>query len=407
MREVPSKVLKHLENDEKIIYEVKDILDIEIKGLYSDKYKETRMFITNYSNMMFYFEFEGEKLIEHVYTFEQADIVRRISYAEKEGTALCKIDRFLVKTEDNIIWHGSFVYATMNIDIEDINKIQEQLSIKIFEEGSLETKEELEKIIQEELTNEEILRTRNIYKIYNTNKEEIAALDGVSMVVNQGDFISIMGPSGSGKSTLINILSTIDAPTKGQVLYRGKNLLDMSEREISKYRYENLGFIFQSYNLIDNLTIKENIAVPLILASKSRKEILQRVNEIAVKLDIKGLLNKYPAQCSGGQCQRASCARALVTNPKIIVADEPTGNLDTKNSHQLLKMIQSLNEEDGITVIMVTHDNMIASYSKKLLFIRDGKIDEVIEKDNKTQKEYFYNIVDIASKDSQNLIDIL
>ncbi|MGG7179279.1 ABC transporter ATP-binding protein [Clostridium paraputrificum] len=253
----------------------------------------------------------------------------------------------------------------------------------------------------------EILEANNLYKIYGNNKEEVAALNGVTVKINEGEFICIMGPSGSGKSTLINILSTIDAPTRGTVRFRGKNLLSMKEREISKFRYENLGFIFQDFNLVDNLTIRENIAVPLILASMSSKDIEERIKNIANKLDIEKILNKYPSQCSGGQNQRAACARALVTNPKIIVADEPTGNLDTKNSHQLLKMMQKLNEEDGITIVMVTHDNMIASYSKKLIFIRDGKMDEVVERAGRTQKEYFYNIVDITSKESQNLIDIL
>ena len=180
----------------------------------------------------------------------------------------------------------------------------------------------------------------------------------------------------------------------------------MKERELSKFRYENLGFIFQDFNLLDNLTVKENIAIPLILASKPKKEIIERVNEISSKLGITQLLNKYPAQCSGGQSQRIACARALVSNPRIIIADEPTGSLDTKNSHELLKMLKELNDE-GITIIMVTHDNIIASYSKKLIFIRDGKVEAVLNRGEESQKEYFYKIVDITSKDSQNLIDML
>lgn len=407
MREVPKKIFKFLEDGEELIYEVNDICQIEIKGIYKDNPEDTRMFIGNYGNIIIYFYFGEGDVKDQIYYFKQPEISRRIKYEEKNGVALCKLDRFLVNTENNIMWPVSFLNATIKLSMSDLNKIKDSVSVTLFEMGSIESKEEEEKKIAAEITDEEILRAKNVFKIYGKNKEEIAALNDVSIVVNEGDFISIMGPSGSGKSTLINILSTIDAPTMGSVFYKGKNLLGMSEIQISKYRYENLGFIFQDYNLVDNLTIKENIAVPLILASLSRKEILERVDKIAKKLDIEKILNKYPAQCSGGQCQRASCARALVTNPKIIIADEPTGNLDTKNSHQLLKMIQELNEEDGITVIMVTHDNMIASYSKKLLFIRDGKIDEILEREDNTQKEYFYKIVDIASKDSQNLIDIL
>lgn len=146
----------------------------------------------------------------------------------------------------------------------------------------------------------------------------------------------------------------------------GKNLFMMKEKDLAKFRYENLGFIFQDFNLLDNLTVKENIAVPLILASVPRKEIEEKIDYITKRLDIKSLLNKYPNECSGGQIQRIACARALVTNPKIIIADEPTGNLDTKNSHELLMMLQDLNKE-GKTIVMVTHDNMITSYSKKLL----------------------------------------
>ncbi|MBS6887470.1 MAG: ABC transporter ATP-binding protein [Clostridium sp.] len=272
------------------------------------------------------------------------------------------------------------------------------MDIKIFDEdATIEDGEEL---------GEGLLVGKNLYKIYGEGKEECIALNGIDISVKEGDFTCIMGPSGSGKSTLINVISTIDEVSRGKIFFKGKNLQSMKERELSKFRYENLGFIFQDFNLLDNLTVKENIAIPLILASKPKKEIIERVNTISSKLGITQLLNKYPAQCSGGQSQRIACARALVSNPRIIIADEPTGSLDTKNSHELLKMLKELNDE-GITIIMVTHDNIIASYSKKLIFIRDGKVEAVLNRGEESQKEYFYKIVDITSKDSQNLIDML
>ena len=177
----------------------------------------------------------------------------------------------------------------------------------------------------------------------------------------------------------------------------------MGEIEIGRFRYENLGFIFQEFNLLGTLTILENIAVPLTLKNVSRAEIVSRVEAIAKKLEIAALLHKFPDECSGGQRQRVAIARALVTNPKLIVADEPTGNLDSKNSYEILKLLKDLNENEGVTIIMVTHDSMIASYSKKLIYIRDGKIDGIIERGDYTQREYFYRIVEINSQESQDL----
>ena len=179
----------------------------------------------------------------------------------------------------------------------------------------------------------------------------------------------------------------------------------MSEREIGRFRYENLGFIFQEFNLLDSLTIFENIAVPLTLAGKKKKDIQESVNQIAKKLGVEMILNKYPSECSGGQRQRAAICRALVTKPKLIVADEPTGNLDSKNSHELLSLFRDLNINSGVSILMVTHDPKIASYSSKLLYIKDGVIDETIERQNMSQKEYFYKIVDINSTESQALFD--
>lgn len=250
----------------------------------------------------------------------------------------------------------------------------------------------------------QILVAENITKIYGLGTSHpLKALDNVSLSMNEGDFVCVMGPSGSGKSTFINNLSTIDIPTKGKVFINDKEIRTMGEGEIGKFRYQNLGFIFQEFNLLDSLTIFENIAVPLSLAHLSKTAINERVMKIAQRLDIESLLNKYPSECSGGQRQRVAIARALVTHPKLIVADEPTGNLDSQNSHELLELFKQLNEEEGVSILMVTHDSMIASYSQKLLYLKDGKIAETVEKNDLSQKEYFYKIVDVNSNESQKL----
>jgi putative ABC transport system ATP-binding protein len=252
----------------------------------------------------------------------------------------------------------------------------------------------------------EIVAVKNLVKIY-VGGVNTKALDDVSLTVNEGDFICIMGPSGSGKSTFLNILANTDSTTSGTIEYNGKSILDMTERSIGEFRRDNIGYIFQDFNLIDTLTIKENIKIPLVLANKSSSEIKERIESIAERLNILEMLNKFPGQCSGGQRQRAAAARALVLDPKMIVADEPTGNLDTKNSHELLKILKERNEKDGIAIVMVTHDSMVASYSKKLIFIRDGKIDDSLERGEMSQKEFFYKIVDINSRESQSLFDVM
>lgn len=252
--------------------------------------------------------------------------------------------------------------------------------------------------------NKEILVADHVTKIYGIEtKNPVTALSDVSLTMYEGDFICVMGPSGSGKSTFINNLSTIDVPTKGYVYIDGKEVRTMGENEIGRFRYENLGFIFQEFNLLDSLTIFENIAVPLSLANIPLQEMNERVESVAQKLNVHQLLNKYPYECSGGQRQRAAIARALVTNPKLIVADEPTGNLDSQNSHELLELFKQLNDQDGVSILMVTHDSMIASYSQKLLYIKDGEIEETIERGHLSQKDYFYKIVDVNSVESQKL----
>lgn len=252
----------------------------------------------------------------------------------------------------------------------------------------------------------EILVAKNITKTYGMDtKYPLTALKDVSIEMYEGEFVCIMGPSGSGKSTFINNMSTIDIPTKGKVYIGEKEVRTMSETQIGKFRYENLGFIFQEFNLLDSLTIFENIAIPLTLAGVNKQEIRDRVEKMSQRLGVKETLDKYPNDCSGGQRQRAAVCRALVTEPKLIVADEPTGNLDSKNSHELLSLFKQLNDEDKVSILMVTHDANIASYSSKLLYIKDGIIDKVIERKDMSQKEYFYKIVDINSSETQALFN--
>ena len=222
----------------------------------------------------------------------------------------------------------------------------------------------------------EILVADKITKIYGIGTKTLfEALHEVSLTMYEGEFVCIMGPSGAGKSTFINNLSTIDIPTKGKVFINGKEVREMSEGEIGKFRYENLGFIFQEFNLLDSLTIFENIAVPLTLANVNKKEITQRVQEVAKKLNVEQTLDKFPNECSGGQRQRVAICRALVTNPKLIVADEPTGNLDPETSKEIINVLMRINEEQGTTVLVVTHDQKIVQeHKKRTILMEDGCI---------------------------------
>ncbi len=247
-----------------------------------------------------------------------------------------------------------------------------------------------------------VLDAKRVKKIYGQyDNQKVEALKGIDLHMVEGEFVCIMGPSGSGKSTLLNVLSTIDLPSKGFVHINGSNVIGMTEYELGQFRYKNLGFIFQEFHLIESLTIFDNIAIPLTLANVKKDEIKVRVEEIAKQLNIEMTLHKHPSECSGGQRQRVAIARALVTNPRLIVADEPTGNLDSQNSHELLSIFRRLNKEQGVTILMVTHDATIASYSTKVLRIKDGLIETELEADGMSQKEYFYKIVEMNSQESQ------
>ena len=229
------------------------------------------------------------------------------------------------------------------------------------------------------------------------------AVEDLSFELRNPGVYALLGTNGAGKSTFINSLSTIDMPTRGKVYINDVEVRTMSEIEIGRFRYENLGFIFQEFNLLDSLTIRENIAVPLSLASFDKDEINARIEKMAERLDIRKTLDRTPGECSGGQRQRAAIARALISEPKLIVADEPTGNLDSKNSHEILQLFRELNEVDGVSILMVTHDSMIASYSSKVLYIKDGVIDTEIIRGDMNQRDYFHKIVDINSEESQRL----
>ena len=249
------------------------------------------------------------------------------------------------------------------------------------------------------------MEIRNLKKVYNPyGMHPKVALNGLDFKVEKGDFICIMGASGSGKTTLVNILSTIDEATGGQILLNQKDLLLLSEKEKANLRKEEIGFIFQNYNLLNSLTVYENIMIPLKLIGEDKKVIDEKIHQITKELDIESLLNKYPHECSGGQQQRVAIARALIGNPKIIIADEPTGNLDSQNSHEILSIFKKMNE-NHITIVMVSHDPLIASYSSRLLYLKDGKIEKELFKGNKTQQEYFKEIVSINSKEMQKMLD--
>ena len=248
-----------------------------------------------------------------------------------------------------------------------------------------------------------IIKAKNITKKYEIAESDtfLKALDDISLSIDKGDFIAIMGKSGSGKTTLLNILSTIDIQTSGQVYIYDTEIRKLEEFKLTEFRHNHLGFIFQTPNLLKRDTIYENIALSLSMASVSEIKIKQQINIITKQLGIESILKKYPSECSGGQLQRVTIARALVRNPEIIFADEPTGNLDSKTSKQLMELFQELNDA-GKIIVMVTHDCYIASFSKKVLYLKDGKIINQLEKGSVSQKEYFDSIVDLLFKEDES-----
>lgn len=243
-----------------------------------------------------------------------------------------------------------------------------------------------------------ILTVSNVEKYYGSKGNITKALDDISFSVEKGEFVGIMGASGSGKTTLLNCISTIDRVTGGRILVNDKDITRLKGKKLNAFRRDELGFVFQEFNLLDTMTAFENIALALSIQKKSVKEIQESVSDIAKKLGISDVLNKYPYQMSGGQKQRVACARAVVTNPKLILADEPTGALDSKSSRMLLESFSTLNQKMGATILMVTHDAFTASYAFRILFIKDGKIfTELVREEQESRKSYFERIIQVVS----------
>lgn len=241
----------------------------------------------------------------------------------------------------------------------------------------------------------EILEVHNLKKIYipRFGGNQVKALSDVSFSVEEGEYVAIMGESGSGKTTLLNILAALDKPTSGEVLLNGKNIVNIKEKEISSFRRNNLGFVFQDFNLLDTFSLKDNIFLPLVLSGKNFDEMNSRLQPIAKKLGISDLLEKYPYEVSGGQKQRAAVARALITNPKLVLADEPTGALDSRATEGLLGVFNEINE-DGQTILMVTHSVKAASHAKRVLFIKDGEVFHQIYRAKSSREEMYQKISD-------------
>lgn len=244
---------------------------------------------------------------------------------------------------------------------------------------------------------ENVLKVVNIEKYYGGKENVTKAIDNISFEVEKGEFLGIMGPSGSGKTTLLNCISTIDTVTTGNIIINNKDITSLKNNDIEKFRRDELGFIFQDFNLLDTLTAYENIALALTIQDVKPKSIDGRIKAVANKLGISEILNKYPYEMSGGQKQRVASARAIVTNPSLILADEPTGALDSKSSRLLLDSFEKLNEELEATILMVTHDAFTASYAHRILFIKDGKVFNELIRGNDSRKEFFNRIIEVVT----------
>ncbi len=252
-----------------------------------------------------------------------------------------------------------------------------------------------------------ILKVSNVCKYYGNRSNLTKATDNISFEVEKGEFVGIMGASGSGKTTLLNCISTIDKVTSGHILIDGVDVTELKGEKLNKFRREDLGFIFQDFNLLDTLTAYENIALALTIQKKKPKEIDERIHKVAKTLDITHVLNKYPYQMSGGEKQRVASARAVITNPKLILADEPTGALDSKSARMLLEKFRELNQKQNSTILMVTHDAFTASYCSKIYFIKDGKIFNELVRGDDSRKEFFNKIIDVVTLLGGDLNDAL
>lgn len=242
-----------------------------------------------------------------------------------------------------------------------------------------------------------MLSVRNLQKIFGGRDVQTKALDGVSFDVEKGEFVAIMGPSGSGKTTLLNCISTIDRATRGQIAVDGRDITTLSRKALSRFRRDSLGFIFQDFNLLDTLTGYENIALALTIKHTSPAQIPTLVKNIALSLGVKEVLQKYPYQMSGGQKQRVAAARAMVADPKLVLADEPTGALDSRSANVLLEVLEVMNMHMGATILMVTHDAYAASFTRRVLFLKDGRVFNELRRGNDTREQFFASIMDVVS----------
>lgn len=244
---------------------------------------------------------------------------------------------------------------------------------------------------------EPILKIEHMEKYYGSKSSLTKAVDDLSFTVEQGEFVAIMGASGSGKTTLLNCISTIDRVSAGRIYVNGEDITQLRGNDLNKFRREQLGFIFQDFNLLDTLTAKENIALALSIQNVSVNRIEQEVNRVALALGIQAELEKYPYQMSGGQKQRVAAARAIITNPKLVLADEPTGALDSKSARMLLERLGYLNEQMFATILMVTHDSFTASYASRVIFIKDGKLFHELCRGEDSRKVFFDKIIDVVT----------
>lgn len=252
-----------------------------------------------------------------------------------------------------------------------------------------------------------VLQAKNVRKVYGIKGNVYTALDNISLEITKGDFVGIMGPSGAGKSTLLNVFSTIDKPTSGEIQISGQELGTMNEQQMSSFRRDQLGFIFQDYNLLDTLSVRENIILPLALAKHPVKEMETQLEKVADTFHIRDILDKYPHEISGGQKQRTAASRAIIANPSLIFADEPTGALDSKSATDLLENLKELNEQAYSTIMMVTHDAYAASFCKRILFIKDGTLYTEIYRGTKTRKEFFQKILDVLAQLGGDMNDVI
>jgi len=252
-----------------------------------------------------------------------------------------------------------------------------------------------------------VVQATGIQKVYGTKMNLVSVLEGIDVSIYEGEFVGIMGPSGAGKTTLLNILATIDKPTSGSVRINGTEITALRDEPLSEFRRTNLGFVFQDYNLLDSLTVRENIMLPLTFSNKIDVTTERKVEEIADKLGINAILDRYPYETSGGQKQRTAAARAIIHNPKLVLADEPTGALDSKASLDLLSAFQLMNQEYETTILMVTHDAFAASYCDRVLFMKDGRLFTELVKGKKDRKWFFDQLVTTLSSLGGGRYDII